>query len=99
MPIGLLLAFSDRVYGQMMPVGLTNLGNLKSVELTLDGLAPDGVAFGGPLKKKKGFQISVISLDGACTLACYGQYTAEDQAHIRKTLDDMVQVIQDYANS
>ena len=96
-PIGLLLAFSDRIYGQMMPVGLTNLGNLKGASLMLSGMAPVGIIFGGPLKKKKGFQISIISLDGSCTLACYGQYTTEDQAHIQRTLDDMVQVIEDYA--
>ena len=96
-PIGLLLAFSDRVYGQMMPVGLTNLGNLRSTDLALEGLCPNGAAFGGPLKKKRGFQISVISLDGECTLACYGQYTAEDQAHIQKTLSSMAAVIEAYA--
>lgn len=96
-PIGLLLAFSDRVYGQMMPVGLTNLGNLRSADLALGSIVPTEAVFGGPLKKKKGFQISIISLDGVCTLACYGQYTTEDQAHIQKTLDSMAAVIADYA--
>ena len=53
--------------------------------------------FGGPLKMKNGFQISIISLDGACTLACYGSYTAEDQAHIQRTLHAIVDTIEHYA--
>lgn len=96
LPVWLQLLAAEQIYGQM-PVGLTNLGNLKGAELALVGVSPTDALFGGPVKKKNGFQISIISLDGRCTLACYGQYTAEDQVQIQKTLDDMVQVIEDYA--
>lgn len=98
LPVWLQMLAAEQIYGQM-PVGLTNLGNLKSAELALGGVSPTEALFGGPLKKKKGFQISIISLDGRCTLACYGQYTKEDQAHIQKTLDDMVAVIGEYAKA
>lgn len=96
LPVWLQMLAADKLYGSM-PVGLTNLGNLKAADLRLGGIAPTEAIFGGPLKKKKGFQISIISLDGACTLACYGQYTREDQSHIQNTLDDMAAVITAYA--
>ena len=95
-PMGLLLMASGKLYGAM-PVGLTNLGNLRAADLALDGVAPMETIFGGPLKMKNGFQISIISLDGACTLACYGSYTAEDQAHIQRTLHAIVDTIEHYA--
>ena len=96
MPIGLLLTVMAKAYGAA-PVGLTNLGNVKCETLALGGLIPTAGVFGGPLKKKGGMQISIMSFDGECVLACYGQYTAEDAAHIQKTLDKLVQVITDYA--
>lgn len=95
-PIGLLLAVSAKIYGSA-PVGLTNLGNVKCESLALGGIAPNGGVFGGPLKKKNGFQISIMSFDGECVLACYGQYTAEDALHIQTTLDAIVKVIANYA--
>ena len=95
-PVWMQMLAAEKAYGAM-PVGLTNLGSLRSADLALGGIAPTEAAFGGPLKKKNGFQISIISLDGVCTLACYGQYTAEDQAHIQKTLDSMAAVLADYA--
>ena len=95
-PVFLQMLLADKVYGAM-PVGLTNLGNLRSTDLALGGVAPTEAIFGGPLKKKKGFQISIISLDGACTLACYGSYTAEDQAHIQATLNNLTDTITRYA--
>jgi len=96
LPVWLQMMGAEKLYGNM-PVGLTNLGNLPGEELALGGLVPTEAIFGGPLKKKPGMQISIISLDGTCTLACYGQYTTEDQAHIQNTLDDMVRCITDYA--
>ena len=95
-PIGLLLAVADKIYGSA-PVGLTNLGNVSSEALALGDIVPNAGLFGGPLKKKPGMQVSIISLDGACTLACYGQYTPEDAAHIRNYLDAMARHIRDYA--
>ena len=87
-----------KAYGAM-PVGLTNLGNLNCQSFALGGLIPEGGIFGGPLKKKPGMQISIISFDGECVLACYGRYTAEDEAHIQRTLDTMAKTIVAYAES
>ena len=97
-PVWMQLTVIAKAYGAM-PVGLTNLGNIPCDTLALGGLVPTEGIFGGPLKKKNGFQISIMSFDGTCVLACYGQYTAEDAAHIQKTLDAMVQTIVCYANS
>ncbi len=94
-PVWMQMMAAEKAYGAM-PVGLTNLGNIKCETLALGGLIPTEGVFGGPLKKKGGMQISIMSFDGECVLACYGQYTAEDAAHIQKTLDAMVQVIADY---
>ena len=96
MPIGILLEIMGKVYGTA-PVGVTNLGNLKCADFALGGIVPDGGVFGGPLKKKPGMQISVISFDGACVLAVAVQCTDEDAAVLQKTLDDMVAEITAYA--
>ena len=95
-PIGLLLEIMGKVYGTA-PVGVTNLGNLKCAEFTLGGIVPNGGIFGGPLKKKPGMQISIISFDGECVLAVAVQCTDEDVAILQKTLDDMVAEITAYA--
>ena len=96
LPVWLQMLAAEKAYGAM-PVGLTNLGNLNSVDLALGGIVPTEAIFGGPLKKKNGFQISILSLDGACTLACYGSYTLEDQAHIQNTLDSVAAVLSEFA--
>ena len=95
-PVWMQMMFAEKAYGAM-PVGLTNLGNLKCQDHALGDLVPTGGIFGGPLKKKNGMQVSIISFDGECVLACYGRYTAEDAAHIQNTLDSMAKVIEDYA--
>jgi len=97
-PVWMQLAIVSKAYGAM-PVGLTNLGNMKCETLALGELVPTGGIFGGPLKKKPGMQVSIISFDGECVLACYGRYTAEDEAHIQNTLDSMAKVIASYAES
>ena len=96
MPIWMQMMVIGKAYGAM-PVGLTNLGNVKCESLALGGIAPTEGVFGGPLKKKGGMQISVMSFDGECVLACYGQYTAEDAQHIEATLNAIRQQIADYA--
>ena len=58
-----------------------------------------GGVFGGPLKKKPGMQVSIISFDGECVLATYSQCSAQDAAHIQTTLDAMANQIQTYAQS
>ena len=95
-PIGLLLEIMGKVYGTA-PVGVTNLGNLKCAEFALGGIVPNGGIFGGPLKKKPGMQISIISFDGACVLAVAVQCTDEDVVVLQKTLDDIVAEITVYA--
>ena len=96
MPIGILLEIMGKVYGTA-PVGVTNLGNLKCADFALGGIVPNGGVFGGPLKKKPGMQISVISFDGECVLAVAVQCTKEDTVVLQSTLDAMVQAITDYA--
>lgn len=95
-PVWIQLSVIGKAYGAM-PVGLTNLGNLNCQSLALGDLIPTGGVFGGPLKKKPGMQISIISFDGECVLACYGRYTAEDEASIQNTLDAMASQIGAYA--
>lgn len=97
-PVWLQMTVIAKAYGAM-PMGLTNLGNIACDTLALGDLVPTEGVFGGPLKKKGGMQISIMSFDGECVLACYGQYTAEDAAHIQNTLNAMVQTIADYAEA
>lgn len=96
MPMGILLELMGKIYGTA-PVGITNLGNVKCADFALNGLAPTGGLFGGPLKKKHGMQISVISFDGECVLAVAEQCTDEDVAMLQGTLDDMVEEITAFA--
>lgn len=96
LPMGLLLSIAGKVYGSMS-IGLTNLGNLSGEQLTLGGIAPAAGLCGGPLKKKPAMQVTVISLDGACTLAVVGQYTAEDQALLETLLARMAGEVTQYA--
>lgn len=96
MPIWLLQMAIGKIYGKLS-LGLTNLGNLKCAEYALGDLVPNGGLFGGPLKKKPGMQISVMSFDGKCVLAVVGVYTKEDAALLQNTLDKMEQEIAAYA--
>ena len=96
MPIWLMQLAVGKVYGKLS-LGLTNLGNLKCIDYALGGIVPNGGLFGGPLKKKPGMQISVMSFDGACTLAVVGVYTKEDAAVLQATLDIMLKEIEVYA--
>ena len=98
MPIGILLEIMGKVYGTA-PVGITNLGNLKCADFALGGIVPNGGIFGGPLKKKPGMQISVISFDGECVLAVAVQCTDEDVSVLQGTLDAMVREITAYAQN
>lgn len=96
MPIWLMQLAVGKVYGKLS-LGLTNLGNLKCIDYALGDVVPNGGLFGGPLKKKPGMQISVMSFDGACTLAVVGVYTKEDAAVLQATLDIMLKEIEVYA--
>ncbi len=96
MPLWVQMRLAGKFYGQM-PVGMTNMGNMKGEELTIDGLIPTEGLFGGPLTKKPGMQISVMSVDGKCCMAVYGQYSDEDARHLEKTLDAVSDQIRRYA--
>lgn len=96
LPMWVLLMVMGKAYGHM-PVGLTNLGNLRCQALALGPLIPTGGVFGGPLKRKPGMQVSIISFDGTCTLAVYGQYTDEDAAHLTRFLEAMAEKLEAYA--
>lgn len=96
MPIWLLQMAIGKIYGKLS-LGLTNLGNLKCADYALGELIPNGGLFGGPLKKKPGMQVSVMSFDGECVLAVMGVYTKEDAALLQSTLDRMEQEVAAYA--
>ena len=97
-PMGLMLKGASVIYGNMS-VGVTNLGNLQSGTLALNGLAPADGMMGGPLKKKPGVQVSVISIDGECTLSIVGEYTDQDTAALERFLDAILTEIRDYASN
>ena len=96
MPIWLLQMAIGKIYGKLS-LGLTNLGNLNCADYALGNLVPNGGLFGGPLKKKPGMQVSVMSFDGECVMAVMGVYTREDAALLQSTLDRMAQEISAYA--
>lgn len=97
-PIGLLLKVAPMVYGNMS-LGVTNLGNLSCKAHRLGDLVPVGGMLGGPLKKKPGVQVSVISFDGECVLSIVGEYTDADVAMLEVFLDAMVKEIRGYAET
>lgn len=98
LPIGLLLELMGNIYGSA-PVGVTNLGNLNCADFALGTLVPTGGVFGGPLKKKPGMQISIISFDGECVLAVLVSCTDTDAAMLKSTLDAMAAQITAYAQA
>ncbi len=98
MPIWLLQLAVGKIYGKLS-LGLTNLGNLNCADYALGGLVPNGGLFGGPLKKKPGMQVSVMSFDGECVLTVVGVYTKEDAALLQSTLDHMAREVADYASA
>ena len=96
-PMGLLLKVCHIIYGKMS-LGVTNLGNIRCADYTMGELIPDGGFFGGPVKKKPGMQVAVMSFDGECVLSICGQFTQEDRVLLDSMLDNMVSIITDYAN-
>lgn len=94
-PMGLLLKAAPAIYGNMS-VGVTNLGNLRGADMALGGLMPVDGMMGGPLKKKPGVQVSVLSIDGECALSILGEYTDGDVEGLEQFLDTLVGVIRDY---
>ena len=97
-PMGLLLKVAPAVYGNMS-IGVTNLGNLKGEDWRLGSLVPVSGMLGGPLKKKPGVQVSVLSVDGECALSIVGEYTDDDVVRLEKMLEDMVEIIRGYGEN
>lgn len=94
-PMGLLLKVAPAVYGSMA-VGVTNLGNVSGESCRLGELKPVSGMLGGPLKKKPGVQVSVLSVDGECALSIVGEYTDKDVPMLERMLEDMVRTIREY---
>lgn len=95
MPMGLLVMAASKIYGNMS-LGLTNLGNISCDELAMGGIVPTDGLFGGPLKKKPGFQISAMSFDGKCSLCVFTKATDEDEILVKKILDGIVDQINQF---
>lgn len=96
-PMGLLLKVAGKVY-EKMSLGVTNLGNIRCADYAMGGIVPNGGFFGGPVKKKPGMQVAVMSFDGTCVMTVCGQFTGEDAVMLQSTLDTMAEYIREYAN-
>lgn len=95
-PMRTLVRLAPVIYGNMS-IGMTNLGNLSCKTLALGEQIPVGGMLGGPVKKKPGVQVSVISFDGECELSVLGEYTDEDVTGIQRMLDQIGNEIKGYA--
>lgn len=95
-PLDIAQKVAKRLY-RSMAVGLTNLGELPREEMRMGSALPTEGWFGGPLKQKPGMQVSAMSVGGQCALCVAGCYTQEDEALIRRMLDDMAGRIEQYA--
>ncbi len=82
-----MLAFAGKMGTRNMPMGMTNLGNMRSADLTLGALAPDFGYFAGQIKRKPGIQLAVMSLDGAPTLTISNICGAQDAAALEQLLE------------
>lgn len=96
LPMKMLLPIASKLYGSFS-IGLTNLGNIENAFLSLGGMEPDYGLFGGPMKKKPGMQISVVSVGGNCTLCIIGECTDEDARLLQVMLKRMAEEIENYA--
>ncbi len=95
-PAWMMQMIISKIYGNPS-IGLTNLGNMDCRTLTLGEIIPVSGLFGGPLKKKPGMQVSVMSFDGTCVLAVLGSHTKADAKAIQQMLDGMVKEVENYA--
>lgn len=89
-PLDYLMEKMNGALKESPMIGMTNLGNLSTEKLTLNGVCPTAAACGGPLKKKPGMQISVIGIAGTITMCCVGEYTDRDETVIRGLMEDIV---------
>ena len=96
-PVGLMLLTAGKMY-EKVSLGVTNLGNIRCADYAMGGIVPIGGFFGGPVKKKPGMQVAVMSFDGECVLAICGQFTDADAAMLWSTLDSIADYIEKYAN-
>ena len=77
-----------------MPDSVMNEDPLDTVKAILIAV----VTGGGPVKKKPGMQVAVMSFDGTCVMTVCGQFTGEDAVMLQSTLDAMAEYIREYAN-
>lgn len=96
LPMGVLSKLAGIVYGSFS-IGVTNLGNLNGDFVKLGQLTPDKAIFGGPLKKKPGMQVSIISLDGRCSLSATGDFTEDDANLVQILLGNMAKEIKNWS--
>ena len=93
-PMGLMLKCVGKMY-EKVSLGVTNLGNIRCADYAMGGIVPNGGFFGGPVKKKPGMQVAVMSFDGECVLTICGQFTA---VMLQSTLDSMGLAVARYAS-
>lgn len=92
LPMGLLVAAASHLYGSMS-VGMTNIGRIDCGALRLGEITPSAGWFGGPVKRKPGLQVSVVSFDDTCTLGVWGYAQEQDKALLRQLLDRMAHYV------
>lgn len=95
-PMGLLLKFVGKMY-EKASLNLTNMGNISCADYALGEIIPSSGFFGGPVKKKPGLTVAVMSFDGECVLSICGVFTDDDVALLDSTLDRMVYHIETYS--
>lgn len=96
-PMGLMLKCVGKMY-EKVSLGVTNLGNIRCADYAMGGIVPNGGFFGGPVKKKPGMQVAVMSFDGECVLTICGQFTDKDAVMLQSTLDSMGLAVARYAS-
>lgn len=93
----LSLGYLSRKMGDGMnsaSMGMTNLGNIPVERLTLAGIEPTSVVFGGPLKRKPSMQIAVVGANGCMTLCTTGEFTEKDAVFIKVFMEKMGKLLQ-----
>lgn len=95
LPMKVFMPLANKFYSGVS-VGITNLGNISNAFLTLGGMEPDYGLFGGPMNKKPGLHVSVVCMDGNCTLCAVVEGTDEDAEIVRIMLERMAEEVQGY---
>ncbi len=86
LPMKMLTTFSGKMNGNS-PISIIDLGDIDTATMELGKVFPDMGVFAGSLRQKPGMQISVMSIDGNCTLCIAGLYSQEDEELLQSMLD------------